>query len=50
MSIDGKFANFAIVHAEHGFILTRGWLHEWLDFNTGRVIVNLLPNASSTIQ
>jgi hypothetical protein len=50
MSIDGKFANFAIVHAEHGFILTHGWLHEWLDFNTGRVIVNLLPNASSTIQ
>ena len=35
----------------HGFVLTReDGYNEWLDFNTGRVIVNFLPNASSTIQ
>jgi hypothetical protein len=35
----------------HGFVLTReDGYNEWLDFNSGRVIVNFLPNASSTIQ
>jgi hypothetical protein len=115
MSADGKFADFAIVHAEHGLRMPCDWLeydrngnralawmkgkerdpacfvaedpeatmtnrdalrdseslqegywltqighgfllnredgyNEWLDFNTGRVIVNFLPNASSTLQ
>jgi len=115
MSVDGKFADFAIVHAEHGMSMPCEWLeyectdtraivwmkgkprdpacfvaeepsdeplnpgtlsdtealretmwlsqvghgfvltredgyNEWLDFNTGRVIVNFLPNATSTLQ
>ena len=35
----------------HGFVLTReAGYNEWLDFNSGRVIVNFLPDASSTLQ
>jgi hypothetical protein len=43
--------SFWLTQIGHGFVLTReDGYNEWLDFNTGRVIVNFLPNASSTIQ
>jgi hypothetical protein len=35
----------------HGFVLTHeDGYHAWLDFNTGRVIVNFLPGVSMAVQ